>query len=241
MESAETFYHELAHDYDAMTNFEQRLTKEKGWLEPFILKHRVQSALDLACGTGIHSIVLSQLGVEVVGTDISPTMLAKARANAGRLGAKGQFLQMGFEDLSRLSRRFDLLLCLGNSLPHVQDEITLRVALENFLKCLNDDGSLVIQSLNFDRVLKQKERIISVKESAGKTHIRFYDFLDNSLRFNILTLTRKADKLLPKLISTDLIPLTHEFLSSALSQAGFSKVSWWIYNGIVMNKIIQQI
>jgi ubiquinone/menaquinone biosynthesis C-methylase UbiE len=48
--------------------------------------------VDLGSGTGYISLLLAELGYDVRGIDIAPTMLARARADAARLG-----LQVSFE------------------------------------------------------------------------------------------------------------------------------------------------
>src|ERR1700722_14709173 len=44
--------------------------------------HPVLRVLDIACGTGSHAIELERLGYDVLGSDISDDMLARAKAKA---------------------------------------------------------------------------------------------------------------------------------------------------------------
>ena len=85
--------------------------------------------LDCACGTGWHAIALAQRGYRVAGSDISAAMIARARENAAREGVTIPFAVAGFQELRAMFReRFDAVLCLGNSLPHV---LTDDAALES--------------------------------------------------------------------------------------------------------------
>jgi ubiquinone/menaquinone biosynthesis C-methylase UbiE len=52
------FYKQLADPYDLMTRFEERFKNEKKILQKWQHKLPFQSALDVACGTGLHSILL---------------------------------------------------------------------------------------------------------------------------------------------------------------------------------------
>jgi len=46
--------------------------------------------VDLGCGTGTLAVLLAEQGYQVRGTDLSPTMVAAARAKAGRAGLAGR-------------------------------------------------------------------------------------------------------------------------------------------------------
>ncbi|MFV1365672.1 class I SAM-dependent methyltransferase [Mycolicibacterium elephantis] len=47
--------------------------------------------LDVGCGTGEHTILLSRLGYDVVGVDYSPHAIAQARENASARGVEARF------------------------------------------------------------------------------------------------------------------------------------------------------
>ena len=47
--------------------------------------------LDVGCGTGEHTILLTRLGYDVLGIDGAPTAVAQARRNAARQGVDAQF------------------------------------------------------------------------------------------------------------------------------------------------------
>src|SRR5688572_12183895 len=49
--------------------------------------------LDLACGHGRHSILLSKLGFDVTGYDLSPVFLNRAMADAEQQGAHVRWIE----------------------------------------------------------------------------------------------------------------------------------------------------
>ena len=69
------------------------------------------SVLDAGCGTGRVALELARRGVEVVGVDVDPSMLATAR----RLGPEIEFIESDLAGL-RLGRNFDVALMAGNVL-----------------------------------------------------------------------------------------------------------------------------
>src|SRR5580698_8158547 len=57
--------------------------KEVTFLENIFSKHNVRSVLDVACGTGRHSIALAKSGYDVTGIDYADELLKVARSKAG--------------------------------------------------------------------------------------------------------------------------------------------------------------
>jgi SAM-dependent methyltransferase len=70
--------------------------------------------LDLACGTGRHSIELARRGFSVLGVDIATDLLEVATADAERLGVDGaEFREADLRELE-LEPEFDLVLNLND-------------------------------------------------------------------------------------------------------------------------------
>ena len=74
-------------------------------------------ALDIGCGSGLHSFALAKRGAWVTGIDTDPDRLGQARAEAERLGLTSQveFRLMQVYDLASTWETFDLVLFLGVS------------------------------------------------------------------------------------------------------------------------------
>jgi SAM-dependent methyltransferase len=70
--------------------------------------------LDAGCGTGRVAIELARRGYQVVGVDVDPRMLAKARS----LDAGVEWRQVDLADLV-VTEPFDLVVCAGNVIPLV--------------------------------------------------------------------------------------------------------------------------
>ena len=77
----------------------------------FVLAYSPTSVLDAGCGTGRVAIELARRGVDVVGVDVDPSMLATARSRAPSL----RFEQGDLADPDLdLGRTFDLVVMAGN-------------------------------------------------------------------------------------------------------------------------------
>ncbi|MFZ3070194.1 MAG: class I SAM-dependent methyltransferase [Anaerolineaceae bacterium] len=233
-------YDKLASVYDYFVNWEARL----GYETPFILNqlgklgsHPAEiKVMDTACGTGQHAIAIASAGYQVSGSDLFPQMVAIADENARKAGQKVSFKVAGFGNISQIfgsSEKFDAVLCLGNSLPHVQSSQELHAALKDFSDLLKPGGKLLLQSRNFDQILLSKRRWMEPQTYQNSDRewlfFRFYDFEPSGLiQFNILTLNRQKGKAWQvSLNSTHLLPLLSTELEKALSQNGFSQLQMY--------------
>ena len=67
--------------------------------------------LDIGCGTGSISVLLSRLGHDVTGADLSPAMVELARAKAKRAAQAIGFLVMDASAPAFAPGRFDVIVC----------------------------------------------------------------------------------------------------------------------------------
>jgi SAM-dependent methyltransferase len=72
-----------------------------------------ERVLDLACGTGRHSLELARRGFGVVGVDISAELLEIAAADAGAQSLEASFVQVDLRELD-FHDEFDLVLSLND-------------------------------------------------------------------------------------------------------------------------------
>ena len=224
------FYDALASDYDRFVNWEGRLAHELPFLERLFASHDVRRVLDAACGTGHHAIALARRGYEAVGADLSAAMIEQARRNAAAAGAQVGFSVAGFGGLAALGETFDAVLCLGNSLPHLLTEKAQAEALSDFATVLHPGGVVVIQNRNFDRVWRLRERFMGPQSCRDGERewvfVRFYDFHEATVSFNMIRLQRDGDVWTQDVESTELRPIFHDGLAGALGRAGFFRAAF---------------
>ena len=90
---------------------------------------------------------------------------------------------------------------------------------------MREEGELHIQILNYEKILLDKKRIVSITSSEEKYFVRYYDFNENNIVFNIL----QFDKTNPanhQLISTKIFPYSAEDFTHALKKAGFKTTKY---------------
>lgn len=222
-------YDALAVDYDRFVNWEGRLSHELPFFASLFEQHGVRSVLDAACGTGHHAIALARHGYQVLGTDLSAPMIARATENASAQGVEARFAVAGLGGYAALEQTYDAAICLGNSLPHLLSTEKVAESLADFAAVIRPGGVLVIQNRNFDRVWRGRERFMppqSYQDAGGEwIFVRFYDFHEESLTFNMLRLRRTAAGWSQSIESTELRPIFARDLVAALEIAGFDPVT----------------
>jgi glycine/sarcosine N-methyltransferase len=224
---AESFYDRLAGMYDAMTDFDARRKKEEPAFSRLVDLYKIRTALDAGCGTGFHSLLLSRLGVDVTATDVSGEMVERVRRHARDAGMEVTAVQSDFRTLAaHVAAPFDAVFCLGNSLPHLPADEDLASALKNFYALLRPGGVVILQILNYERILAGRERVLNVRTSGGATYVRFYDYdlPGGLLRFNILTLQEKQGGGSHVLDSLLLRPWVRGEVEALIARCGFLDV-----------------
>ncbi len=218
----------IAHYYDLMTGYSNRLIGDFGKIKNLVKRVNATEILDAGCGTGVHSVILAKLGLDVRGVDASEEMLDVARANALKEGVDVDFLQEYFESLPHSwTERFDTVLCLGNSIVGVQTGERLGLAFKAFQRVLRPQGKVVLQALNYTHFKQQDQRIIKVRSAENYTFVRFFDFGEKESRLNILTIRHDMGNVEHTLTSNKILPLNTEVLTIASKMARFDSIEFY--------------
>ena len=99
-------------------------------------------ALDIGCGVGRWSQELARRGHQVLGLDLSSTMIKEATRRAGGPGTRCSF-ESGDVTTLDLGRNFDLIVCV-TVLQHVLDPAEAGGAITRIGKHLAPGGTLVL-------------------------------------------------------------------------------------------------
>ena len=218
------FYNNLAASYDEMIPFKAALERKRISLKG-ILNLKMKTAADLGCGTGVDSIALSQLGLKVTGFDLSAEMLKIAEVNAVRSDVKINFHNRAVNKIpASFHSKFDLVLSLGNTFANIPKNVFDK-SIEKCFNLLNEEGKLIIQILNYEKILKNKNRIVNINEGDDEFFVRFYDFKKNRLFFNVLAFNKFHTKG-NITITTELFPYSKNDFEQSLLKAGFTKIEF---------------
>jgi 2-polyprenyl-3-methyl-5-hydroxy-6-metoxy-1,4-benzoquinol methylase len=205
-----------------MTHFTKRLEQEKSVVREWLNRYNFNKVLDAGCGSGLYTILLNQLGVEATGIDISSKMIRLARENARRLDVPAAFLRSSFADLNNsVSDIFDAIMILGNSLVHILNPQELIRVLSVINERLRPDGYVIIQILNYDKIISEQKRIVAISRQENNQYIRFYDFGQPLLRFNSLHIQWDNGNSHHNLTTTEHYPYRKNELTGLLQSGGY--------------------
>lgn len=134
--------------------------------------------LDIACGTGGHSLALAEKGHRLTGIDLDRDMIEAARAKAQGLDLHTVFQVMDMLAMvEQLDPGFDLAFCIGNSLVHLESEEKIQRVLMDCHRLLNPGAMLILQIINYDRILAKGITSLPTlrDESVGLEFVRTYE------------------------------------------------------------------
>ena len=185
-----------------------------------ILKSRdKEKILDVATGTGFHSVRLLKAGFDVTSADGNAEMLTKAFTNARTRNLMLHTVHADWRWLNKdVHGKYDAIICLGNSFTHLHNEMDRRRALAEFYAALKWDGILILDQRNYDSILdhgfssKHKyyycgEHVTAEPEHVDEGLVRFrYSFPDGS-EFHL-----------------NMFPLRTTYTCNLMREVGFQKI-----------------
>ncbi len=238
--------------YDQLFPYKEK--KEAFLLEQFSHISSGSSLLDIGCGTGAYTIALQEADYEVIGIDLNPKMIDLSREKAAQrnLDSSPRFKILDMRDLDVLYSPscFCGIYSLGNVLIHLTEVDDVEMVIKKIFKVLLPEGVLVLQIINFDRILAEKEiklPPISDEDNNVELNRRYrYDKANETVRFrsritvkvsqnqkqpslqqrrggNVLTEKKEEETYIR---SEEVYPLTSPQLEDLLEDAGFSEINF---------------
>lgn len=205
--------------WDELIDWEARARSEGRFFIDLLRGRGKQKVLDVATGTGFHSVQLVRGGFDVTSADGNVDMLVKAFENGKRHGVLMRTVHADWRTLTKnIHGKYDAVICLGNSFTHLFQESDRRRALAEFYAVLKHDGMLVLDQRNYDRILDQGfsskhtyyycgENVKAEPEYMDEGLARFrYDFPDGS-EFHL-----------------NMFPLRKAYTRKLIGEAGFQSV-----------------
>lgn len=139
------YWTKRSHDFSSLREKEQESETGRAWLTEILQNIPAQKSLkilDVGCGTGMFALMLSALGHDATGIDLTEHMILHARELAGKQHSSAKFFCMDAENPAFADNTFDVILTrnLTWTLPHAEQAYT------QWFRILKSGGIL----LNFD-------------------------------------------------------------------------------------------
>jgi glycine/sarcosine N-methyltransferase len=210
-----SFYNTLALHYSNIFPLsENHLT-----LFDSIINKELKSGLDIGCATGIITKALQQFIPNMIGIDLSETMIDVAKE------IYHDNIEFKVMDMTSIASEFkpeafDIITCLGNTLVHVNHE-RVKKLFNDIHCCLTQDGQFIIQVVNYDLILNEKRTslpsIINENIEFHREYVYLHD--ESTIMFNAKLVDLKSGESFSD--ETVLYPITHLQIVKWLKETGF--------------------
>lgn len=215
------FYEELSDFYEGV------FPLNKGKIN-FIEEHMTEGAiLDIACGVGSDVLELNKRGHHARGLDLEANMIGRAKELSESQNIQAEFLTGSMLELEEIygERKFATILCTGNSLVHLPTKEQIRDFIQQAYGQLEEKGALIMQIINFDRILDDKVKALPTihNEDDQIEFIRDYEHVGDRIMFRT-RLTARGKEYTNEIV---LLPLRQQELEEMLVEAGFSSREYY--------------
>lgn len=191
---------------------------------PYENKH----LLDIGCGTGNLSIALADSGINITGIDYDMEMVNKAKIKCRKLAN----ISIMFHDMRKLTdifqpRTFNNIVCFGNTIVHLTDPADIYSFFKQSAYLLTSDGKLLIQIINYDRILDKKIKSLSTIENENIRFERNYNYNKTSglIEFSTILLIKGINKKIKNIVQ--LYPFRKEKITELLLKSGYKNIEYY--------------
>lgn len=236
-----SYYNSRADCYDEFNENNSKSTNSI--LEQILKEHNVATVLDLTCGTGSQVFWLSNSGFEVVGTDISRSMLKIAKQKAKLKNLKIKFFHGDCRNIS--VGVFDSAITIFNSIGHLTRE-DFKDTIQNINRNLKPGGLYIFDIFNLDylkhenNILKLTGDWITSKDNKKVREIQFSTISDDGVLASYSTYVYEDERSgltkVSKGYENTLQVYGSDELKLLLQQGGFSVLKQVSINGEEFSK-----
>jgi SAM-dependent methyltransferase len=230
-------YEMLAADYDWMFD-DDALAHGRAINHPATARllariSHTSTVLDAACGTGVDAAVLARRGFTVWASDGSEAMAEAAAARFRQERLAVPVLHSRWADLpAATGERFDVVLCIGNSLVHAAGRDAMVQALAGLRQMARSGGHVVVDSRNWEK-LHAERQIVQVADRVvtrwGRRCVVLYawevpDRLDDEHVAHLVFVFEDGSRAEPHEYQITFRPFTVSDLRERLELAGLREV-----------------
>jgi ubiquinone/menaquinone biosynthesis C-methylase UbiE len=196
------------------------------FFQKLFVENKIHSVLDCT-GHDIH--LFHSLGCEVVGSDISDAMLARAKKNLKDLGEKAPLHKFDYRALHKhFKRKFDAVTCLSSSVLHMPNKKEVIRAFLSMHRVLRKNGLLVLTQGTTDKQWKSKPRFILSSSNKDVSRLFAIDYTETGARYHMLDIWHGMSKPDLEVWSVDYEQmLLKDDYAKLLQLAGFRKIRFY--------------
>ena len=217
------FYKSIAEHYDQIFPFNKA---QLNFVLQSLKNPKGLSVLDIGCGTGNLSFELAKHFNEVIAIDLDEAMLEKARQKSTD---RIQFLNKDMLIIEKEfgQNTFDAVICFGNTLVHLDGPESILDFFIQSRKILKNNGKLLLQTINYDRIIEQEIKGLPTIENDKIMFVRNYRLHTDQKTIDFETILTVKDSGQQIINAIRLYPLRNVELINLLMQAGFKDIFFY--------------
>jgi SAM-dependent methyltransferase len=154
-------------------DFDARLAEERALLARLGLRGPGR-AVDLGCGSGLHTLALADLGFSATGVDLDAGLLAELDARA--TGRDIATVQRDFVDHLGATPPVDVVACLGDGLACLADRARMAELFAHARRCLLPSGRLVLSFRDQSVELRGVDRFLVARADERRVLTTFLEY-----------------------------------------------------------------
>lgn len=185
--------------------------------------------LDIGCGIGTLSFELTKYYKNVLGIDMDAEMIRAASIKNKDDSKSIQFQQKSMLELAAFidKKSVEGIICFGNTLVHLNSLDQIANFLKQSKAILKSKGKLLIQIVNYDRILKNNIKQLPIIENDEILFERNYCYrkVENKIDFNTRLTVKSTQQIIEN--SIELLPLLKNELTLLLKNAGFENCNYY--------------
>jgi len=221
----QSVFEKYAHEYDILTNAKAREKTHREEVRALIDRFHPGRVLDAGCAVGLTASLFAEQGVEAVGLDCSRSMIAEARTKYAGTGLPLSFRTGRFERLPHsLDGRFDLVVCLANSISGVGTAANLKLGFAGFYRMLRQGGALVLQSLNLSSLKDGEVLPVKATQEGRIGYLRFARRRNNLYELTVVRVDMSASPLQFEVFSHEFDSFSVDQMEATLRRSGFRRI-----------------
>lgn len=134
----------------------------------------VNYVVDLGAGFGMHAIPLARASASVLAIDSSDQLLSVLRENGQGLDIDTACVDL-LEFRSKLRAAPDLVLCMGDTLTHLEDAGQVQALIVSVAASLRPGGAFVTTFRDYTKLPAGDSRFIPVRSDGSRIHTCFLE------------------------------------------------------------------
>jgi SAM-dependent methyltransferase len=176
-------------------------------------------ALDLGAGFGMHAIPLARSGFRVLAIDTSSYLLDELRKHSNGLPVNA--VQADLRDFARhISAPADLILCMGDTLTHLQSVDEIKQLFRDVAASLRSGGRFVATFRDYREPRLGDQRFIPVRSDSQRILTCFLEQMADRVVVHDIVHEYRTDGWSMRVSSYEKLRLSLDVVSQAAESAG---------------------